>query len=217
MMQTIEKTIQALERNRIQAVYAETKEQVCQLVKGMLFHGAVITAGGSQSLKESGVWELINDSQYRFYNRLKPGITPEEQLEVFRMAIGCDFFFCSANAVTQNGELINVDGNGNRLSSICFGPKKVIMVIGINKIVQNIEEGFVRIKQVAAPKNGVRLHTATPCEKLGKCVSLCHDCQPDITAGCFAENRMCCHYLISGWQRNKDRIQVIFCGESLGY
>ena len=87
------------------------------------------------SLNESGVWDIISDPEYKFFNRLKPGISEEERLEIFRAAIGCDFFFCSSNAVTENGELINVDGNANRVSSICFGPKKVVMVAGANKIV----------------------------------------------------------------------------------
>ncbi len=213
----IEKTIRALEQNNMKAFYAETKEQVCDLVKGLLFEGAIITAGGSQSLKESGVWEILNDPAYRFYDRTRPGLTPEEQLETFRMAIGCDFFFCSSNAVTENGELINVDGNGNRVSSICFGPKTVVMVVGVNKLVRDIDQGFLRIKQIAAPQNSERLHTGTPCEKMGKCVSLCKNDQPGMTAGCQDEKRICCDYLVSSLQRTKGRIQVILCGESLGY
>lgn len=213
----IEKTMENLRLNNMKPYYANTKDEVCKIVKDMLFKGAVITAGGSMSLKESGVWEIMESPEYRFYDRTKPGITDEERLEAFRMAIGCDFFFCSSNAVTENGELINVDGNANRISSIAFGPKKVVMIVGVNKIVKDIDEGFLRVKKIAAPKNGVRLKTGTPCEKTGRCIALEKNDCPDITDGCRCKTRMCADYLISAFQREKDRINVIFCGENLGY
>ena len=103
-----EKTMKNLELNNMKAYYAENKAEVCKIVEDLLFDGAVITAGGSVSLAESGVWDIINRPEYKFYNRMKPGMTEEERLEAFRMAIGCDFFFCSSNAVTENGELVNV-------------------------------------------------------------------------------------------------------------
>ncbi|MBQ7725801.1 MAG: lactate utilization protein [Clostridia bacterium] len=214
---SVEKTLKALKENRMTATLAKTKAEVCQIVRDMLFDGAVLTAGGSMSLRESGVWELLYSPAYRFYDRSRPGMTPEEQLEAFRMAIGCDFFFCSANAITENGELINVDGKGNRVSSICFGPKRVVVVAGINKIVPDVQEGLLRVKKIAAPLNSKRLHTETPCEKLGQCASLCQNECPDETAGCRSENRICCQYLISGFQREPDRIRVILCEEPLGY
>ncbi len=217
MNEKCERTMRNLEGNNMKAYYAETKTEVCKIVKDMLFEGAVITAGGSATLKESGVWELISLPEYRFYDRSKPGITEDEKLEAYRLAIGCDFFFCSSNAVTENGELVNADGNANRISSIAFGPKKVVMIVGVNKIVTDIDEGFLRIKQTAAPKNGVRLHTGTPCEKLGHCVALEKSDCPAITAGCRNDGRMCADYLISARQREKDRINIILCGEKLGY
>lgn len=213
----VEKTMENLRLNNMKPYYANTKDEVCKIVKDMLFEGAVITAGGSMSLKESGVWEIIESDEYRFYDRTKPGITEEERLEAFRMAIGCDFFFCSSNAVTENGELVNVDGSANRISSICFGPKNVVMVVGVNKIVKDIDEGFLRIKKTAAPKNTVRLKIETPCNKSGRCVSLNKSDCPAVTDGCRCEGRICADYLISARQRIKDRIKVIICGENLGY
>ena len=213
----IEKVIKALESNNIKAYYAETRAEVCEIVKNMLFKGAVIVSGGSVSLNESGVWDIINSPEYDFRDRFKEGITDEERTEVFRAAIGCDFYFCSTNAVTENGELINVDGNANRIASIAFGPKKVVMIVGVNKIVKDIDEGFLRVKRIAAPKNAVRLNTGTPCQKLGHCVALEKSDCPAITDGCKNPNRMCVEYLVSGFQRQKDRINVILCGETLGY
>ena len=216
-MSSIEKTIENLRKNGIEAVFAEDKQAVCKKVGEMLFDGCTITAGGSVSLKESGVWDIINDKKYNFYDRAKQGITPEEQEEAFKAAIGCDFFFCSSNAVTENGELVNVDGRANRISSISFGPKKVVMIVGVNKIVSDVKEGFLRIKKIAAPKNCVRLGIDTPCSKLGHCVSLEKNSNPAMTDGCMNEHRICANYLVSAKQTVKNRILVIICGESLGY
>ena len=171
----------------------------------------------NSTLKESGVWDLINSNEYNFLDRSRKGITEAEQLEAFKAAIGCDFFFCSTNALTENGELVNVDGFCNRISSIAFGPKKVIMVVGVNKIVKDVNEGFLRIKQVASPKNCVRLGIDSPCAKLGHCVSLEKSDNPNMTDGCSFAHRICCSYLVNAHQRIKDRITVILCNESLGY
>ena len=217
MNENIKKVMVSLKSNNINAVYAETKAEVCEIVKNMLFKGAVITAGGSMSLKESGVWEVINSPEYDFRDRSKQGITEEERTKAYKAAIGCDFFFCSTYAVTENGELVNVDGNANRISSIAFGPKKVVMVVGVNKIVKDIDEGLLRIKKIAAPKNAVRLNTGTPCQKLGHCIALENSDCPAMTEGCKSPNRMCVEYLITGFQKTGDRITVILCGETLGY
>lgn len=217
MNEIIAKTMKNLERNNMKAYYAENKGEVCGIVKELLFDDAVITAGGSMSLKESGVWDIIESPEYKFFDRTKPGITDEERLEAFKAAIGCDFFFCSSNAVTENGELVNVDGTANRISSICFGPKNVVMVVGANKIVKDINEGLLRIKRIAAPKNTERLKIDAPCRKLGHCVSLLKSDCPEMTDGCAGQTRICCDYLVSAMQRQKDRIKVIICGENLGY
>lgn len=217
MNENVSRVIKSLEGNNIDAVYAETKAEVCEIVKNLLFEGAVITAGGSVSLKESGVWDIIDSPEYDFRDRTAAGITEEERTEAYKAAIGCDFFFCSTNALTEKGELVNVDGNANRISSIAFGPKKVIMVVGVNKLVKDIEEGLLRVKKIAAPKNAVRLNTGTPCQKLGHCIALEKSDCPAMTDGCKSPRRMCIEYLVSGFQKEKGRINVILCGETLGY
>ena len=217
MNENVSKVIKSLEGNNINALYAETKAEVCDIVKNMLFDGAVITAGGSMSLKESGVWDIINSPEYDFRDRAAAGITEEERTKAYKAAVGCDFFFCSTNALTEKGELVNVDGNANRISSIAFGPKKVVMLVGVNKLVKDIDEGLLRIKKIAAPKNAVRLNTGTPCQKLGHCVALEKSECPAMTDGCKSPRRMCIEYLISGFQKEKGRINVILCGETLGY
>ncbi len=217
MSNSVQRTIKNLEKNRIEPIFAETKEEAVNIVKDLLFDGCVITAGGSMSLKESGVSELIQDPRYNFLDRSKPGLTAADQQECFKAAIGADFFFCSSNAVTENGELLNVDGFANRISSIAFGPKKVVMIVGVNKIVPDLKSAFLRVKKIAAPKNCVRLGLDNPCANLGHCVSLLKNRNPDFADGCSLNTRICCDYLVSALQRQKDRITVILVNESLGY
>lgn len=217
MTEQIQKLFKNLEKNKMQPIFAENSAEAIKIIEDMLFDGCVITAGGSMSLHESGVWQLINDKKYNFLDRSRKGITPDEQQECFKAAIGADFFFCSANAITENGELLNVDGFANRISSIAFGPKKVIMVVGVNKIVPDLKSAFLRVKKIAAPKNCVRLNIDNPCAKLGHCVSLLNNPDPDFAHGCNKDTRICCDYLVSALQRQKDRITVILVNESLGY
>lgn len=217
MNERIAKTISALEKNNMKAFYVENRTEACELVRKMLFKGATVASGGSVSLKESGVWDIISSGDYRFFDRTRPGLTEEEKTEIFRATIGCDFYFCSSNAVTENGELINVDGFANRISAISFGPKKVIMLVGTNKLVKDVNEGLLRVKRIAAPKNTARLEIDAPCRKYGHCISLLGGDCPDITDGCSGDTRICCDYLISAKQRIQDRINVIICNEELGY
>ncbi|MBR3908911.1 MAG: lactate utilization protein [Clostridia bacterium] len=217
MCENIKITVENLKKNNINAIYCETKQDVVAEVKGMLEKGASISTGGSVSLVDSGVWELINNGDYNFRNRNRPGITPEEQQQVFKDVIGIDYYLCSANAVTKNGEILNVDGFSNRITAIAFGPKKVIMVVGKNKIVDNLNDAFLRVKKIAAPKNCVRLGIDNPCAKLGHCISLEKSDNPDFADGCKSARRICVNYLVNGFQRDNGRLNVILCGEDLGY
>ncbi len=217
MNERVTKTINSLNKNNINAFYCETKAEVVKSIEGLLKDGAVISSGGSVSLQESGVWDLINKPCYNYLDRNKEGITPEEKTEIFKSVIGIDYYFCSANAVTEDGELLNVDGFANRISAIAFGPKKVIMVVGVNKIVKDLDEAFLRVKKIAAPKNCVRLGLNNPCVKLGHCVSLLNNDKPKFIDGCRCDTRICRNYLISALQKDKERMTVILCGEELGY
>ena len=212
-----ENIVKALKNNNIDCKVAKDKKEALLIVKDMLFNGAVIANGGSISVAQTGVFDLVKNGDYIFVDRNKPGITPEEQLDVYKKTHEADFYFCSTNALTENGELINVDGFSNRISSILFGPKKVVMIVGKNKIVKNVNEGFLRIKKIAAPLNCERLGIDSPCRKLGHCISLQKSDNPDITDGCNISRRICRNYLVSAKQMIKDRICVILVDEKLGY
>ena len=136
--------------------------------------------------------------------------------EAYLKAFSADAYFCSSNAVTENGELYNVDGNSNRIAAISYGPKSVIMIVGYNKIVKNIDEAIKRVKTICAPKNCERLDINSYCNSKGECKSYLIE-NPEICDGCSSDTRICCNYLISSRQRHKDRIKVILVPEILGY
>ncbi len=205
--------IKALEKNNIEAHYFKTKAEICQFVCELLPDGATISSGGSMSLIDSGVFEIINSEKYDYIDRFAAK-TPEEEKEMKAKYFTADYFFCSSNAVTKNGELINVDGRSNRIAAIVYGPQNVIMVVGKNKIVNDINEGLMRVKTIAAPKNTIRLDCATFCKEKGYCIAAENG---EIASGCDSEARICCNYVISSHQREKGRIKVLLCEEELGF
>lgn len=212
----IDKTIENLKRNRMDAYYCETKEDACELVKSLINKGEVISSGGSVTLKETGVYDIITSSDYNYLDRSAPELTREEVEEIYRKTFCADTYFTSANAVTENGELYNVDGNSNRVAAILYGPKSVVVVCGYNKLVKNIDEAVKRVKCIAAPKNTVRLNCDTYCAKEGSCVSLNND-NSELCHGCHSDGRICCNYVVCAQQRHINRIKVIIIGEEYGY
>lgn len=217
MLKDYEKVIKNLQNNNISVIYAEDKSKVKNIVEDLLFEGAVISNGGSVSVSECGVDKIIRDKKYNHLDRFKEGLNDSEKQDIFKNIVGCDFYFCSANALTEKGEIINVDGMSNRVSAIAFGPKKVVMIVGINKIVKDVNEGILRVKKIAAPKNCERLKIDNPCRKLGHCISLEKSDNPDFADGCNLDTRICCNYLVSAKQRVKGRMTVILVDENLGY
>lgn len=213
MDKRIEKTMEALKANNMEVYYAASREDIPEIVKGILEKGETISCGGSVTLAECGVMELMRNGEYNFLDRAAEGLTREDIQDIYRKTFSADAFLTSANAVTEKGELINVDGNGNRVTAVSFGPKKVICIVGANKIVADVQEGFRRVKQIAAPKNAVRLNTSTPCRTLGHCIYP----DGDIATGCKSPDRLCAHYVVNAFQRTAGRIKVIICPEELGY
>ena len=215
MKNRVETTLKNLKRNRMEAYYVDTKEEARQLVRTLIKPGDVLSCGGSVTLKETGIYDIISSGDYNFLDR-SACKTPEEVEEIYRKTFSADAFFTSSNAVTENGELYNVDGNSNRVAMIVYGPKSVVCVCGVNKIVKNIDEAIRRVKTKAAPPNTVRLGIETPCAKTGECISLKKD-SPDMCDGCHGDGRICCNYVVCAQQRHVNRIKVIIIGEEYGY
>lgn len=205
MDERISKTMAALEKNRIKAYYAEDCAQAEKIVRELIKDDKLITSGGSMTLKESGIMDMLKTEFASAYIDRSAGETREQIEEIYRKAFVSDTFLCSTNALTEDGELFNVDGNGNRVSAMIYGPKQVVVVAGVNKIVRDMEQAVRRVETIAAPKNTIRLSCETPCAKTGEC------------AHCHAEQRICCSYVKLAWQRVPNRIKVILVNESLGY
>ncbi|MCR5207854.1 MAG: lactate utilization protein [Eubacterium sp.] len=214
MEKHIETTMKNLEKNGIKAFYCETKKEVTPLIETLIEKGESVSNGGSVSLAQCGVFRLLKNGDYDYIDRSQ--YPPENVREAYLKAFACDTYFCSSNAVTERGELYNVDGNSNRVACIVYGPKQVIMVVGKNKIVPDINAAIQRVKEKAAPPNCQRLGIDSACAKLGKCVSLTKE-DPFMCDGCAADTRICCNYVVSAKQRHKDRIKVIIVNEDLGY
>lgn len=205
----------ALTKNKMAVYYAETKEDVVPIVKTLLRKGETIGMGGCTSAEQCGVLSFVKNGDYNFIDR-NICQTNEERLNLCRAMLFADTFLTSANAVTMNGELYNVDGNSNRVSNIAFGAKQILCIVGKNKIVKDLDEAILRVKTIASPKNAERRNVQTPCRATGKCISL-NKPNSSMTDGCSGESRMCCNYLVTAQQRFVNRIKVILVNEELGF
>ncbi len=197
----------ALEKNNINAFISENCETALRIAKSLMDEGAKVSCGGSMTLEECGMMDILRSGKYDFLDR----VGAEDVTRLYRETFSADVYFSSSNAVTENGELFNVDGNGNRVACICYGPSKVIFIVGRNKIVRDLEEAQRRVKEFAAPANCVRLSKRTPCSENGKCIG------EKLCEGCQSGDRICSTYVISAFQRNRGRLNVILVNEELGY
>ena len=213
MTESIRNTIENLRKNRIAVEYVDRKEDVLPLIRAWIPTGSTVATGGSRTLDETGVITLLKSGSFTYLDRMAPELTPEQRQAVTIQGNTADFYLCSSNAITEAGELYNVDGNCNRIAAIAFGPKSVIMVVGINKIVPDLDAAVRRVKTIAAPLNTKRLNCDTYCRTSGVCLGV----DGTMTDGCHSSARICCNYLISAQQRVPDRIRVILVGESLGF
>lgn len=201
----IDRTLESLKNNNMKGYYIEKREQLFEILKNLIKENSIIGVGDSMTLSETGVLDFLREGNYEFLDKYRDGITSEEKKQIYIQNFSADTFICSTNALTENGELYNIDGNGSRVAPMIYGPKQVILVVGINKIVKNIEEAEKRVRNYAAPIDAKRLDKDTPCTKLGYCVD------------CKSPNRICNCFTIIRRQFDKDRIKVIIIGEELGY
>ncbi len=215
-MMNLENVMNALRKNKMDAYLVKNREEARALCLSLIPKDAVCASGGSVTLVETGIIEALKRAQfYTYIDRYDPSLSAEAREEAVKKAHFADVYLTSANAITEDGVLYNVDGNANRVSAIAHGPKSVIVVAGVNKIVKDLDAAVKRVKTVAAPKNCVRLNCETPCQKTGHCISL--DRGGDMADGCSSPARICCNYLVSAQQRHASRIKVILVEEELGY
>lgn len=196
--------IKNLERRRMEGFYCATKEDAVSKIMEIMDKGKSVAWGGSMSLNECGIMSAIQNGDYEIINR-EEAKTKEEQKEVYGKICGCDYFLMSTNAITLDGKLVNVDGRGNRVSFLCFGPENVIIVAGMNKLVKDEKAAIDRVRNMAAPPNTVRLNKNTPCSVTGEC------------ADCLSADCICAQTVITRLSMLPNRIKVILVGEELGY
>lgn len=201
----IEQTIAALEKNNMSGYFAKTAAEVDALLISLIPPQSTVSVGGSQTLFEVGVLELLRAGDYTFLDRYAEGLTPEDIKALYRQSFSADVYLTSTNAITESGELFNVDGTGNRVAAMIYGPDRVIVICGYNKIVKDVDAAIERLKQVAAPMNVNRLSRKTPCSELGYCTD------------CSSPDRICNAYTLIKKQGRPGRIHVILVGESLGF
>lgn len=196
--------IHKLEARKMEGYYCPDKESAKAKVLELIGpNKKVVTYGGSMSLDEVGLKEAVEEAGHNLLRREKY-VTPDEKRECFAKQTLADVFMMSTNAITLDGELVNIDGSGNRVACLSFGPNEVIVVAGMNKVVSNVEEGIARSRNFAAPPNTVRLGCDTPCAKIGQCGNCLND-------------TICCQIVVTRASRVPGRIKVILVGEELGY
>ncbi len=216
MNERIEKTINALKSNHMDVYFCETGAEAKTKAMSLIEKGSTVAIGGSVTVSSLGILDELRSGDYIFIDR-HAAKTPEELKEVFRKSFFADTYICSSNAITVNGELYNVDGNGNRVACMLYGPDSVIIVAGVNKIVESIDEAALRVKLVAGPLNCKRLNKNTYCNKTGKCVALATGKEKELTAACKSPDRICRDYVVMAEQVQKGRVKVILVGEELGF
>ncbi|HCL80034.1 MAG TPA: lactate utilization protein C [Synergistaceae bacterium] len=200
-----ERAVEALKRNRFEAEYCATKEEAAKKLLSLIPEGASVGFGGSWTVKALGVSETLAKGGHALYDHGVPGLTNEEKLDLRRKQLTCDVFLSGTNAVTLDGELVNVDGSGNRVAAMIFGPKRVVVVAGANKIVRDLAEAFDRIETKAAPLNNKRLGLKNPCTETGTCM----DCQ--------SATRICNVTTIIEKKPGGADFHVLVVGEELGF
>ena len=196
-----QKVIKGLESRNMTGYYAETKEDALKKALELIPEGASVTMGGAMSAHEIGLVEAVKNGNYNFIDRDKY----EDKRAAMLDGYDADVFLSSANAMTDDGVLINIDGNSNRVSMIAQGPKKVIFIVGMNKVCSDVDAAMKRARNVAAPTNAQRFGLTTPCSKLGSCMN------------CKSPDTICCQILITRYSRHAGRIHVILVNDNLGF
>lgn len=200
-----ETMIKNLAKRNMEGYFAATKEEAIKLImEKFLTSGKSVCFGGSMTLTESGLMAAIEGSDCVLYDRTSAK-TPEEIRDMKAKMINSDYFLMSTNAITMDGELVNIDGNGNRVSFLCYGPENVIILAGMNKVVSSVEDGVRRVRDIASPPNTIRLNKDTPCAKIGRC------------GDCYVDDCICSQIVITRRSGVKNRIKVVLVAEELGY
>lgn len=197
--------IQALKQRNMEASYAATKEEALEQALAWIPEGSCIGWGGSVSIDAIGLKDAVRQGNYRVIDRDTAANAEEKEAMYRRILADCDYFLTSTNAISQDGVLVNIDGTANRLAAMCYGPRHVLYIVGMNKVVATAEDALHRARNEAAPINAMRFGLKTPCSKTG----CCYDCKSPDT--------VCCQILFTRFNHTPGRVKVILVEDSLGY
>lgn len=199
-----ETVIKNLQKRNMEGYYFEDSASCVKAIIDLMEEGSVVSWGGSMSVSECGLMDAIQGGKYQLIDRMTAK-SPEEAREIFSKTVMADYYLMSTNAITFDGELINIDGNGNRVACLIHGPKHVIIVAGMNKLVSNVEDGQRRVRDIATPANTKRLNRNTPCFHTGRC------------GDCLSPDCICNQIVVTRRSGHPGRIKVFLVGEELGY
>ena len=195
-----QKVIKGLESRNMTGYYAADREEALKKAIELIPEGSTVTMGGAMSAVEIGLVDALMNGNYDFLDR-----NQMEPREALLKGYDADVFLTSANAMTEDGVMVNIDGNANRVSYIANGPKKIVAIVGMNKVCDDVDGAMKRARAVAAPTNAQRFEINTPCKKTGSC------------ANCKSPDTICCQFLVTRYSRHADRIHVILVNDSLGF
>ena len=196
-----QKVMKGLESRNMKAYYAENKGEALKIALELIPEGSVVTMGGSMSAHEVGLVDALKNGDYNFVDR----DAVADKRAAMLAAYDADYFLTSANAITEDGVMVNIDGNSNRVSAIAQGPRHVIVIVGMNKVCPDVDSAMKRARNVAAPINAQRFGLNTPCSKTGSCMN------------CKSPDTICCQFLVTRFSRHEGRIHVIMVNDSLGF
>ena len=196
-----QKVIKGLQSRNMTGYYAATREEALRIALSLIEKGSSVTMGGALSAHEIGLVDAVKTGDYRFIDRNAYADKRQAMLDAY----DADWFLSSVNAMSDDGELVNIDGNANRVSAIAQGPKHVLFIVGMNKVCSDLDSAMKRARGVAAPTNAQRFGLNTPCSRTGACMN------------CKSPDTICCQFLITRFSRHKDRIHVILVNDNLGF
>ena len=195
--------VKALKKRNFDAYYCSTADEAVEKVLSLIPEGDTVSWGGVMTVDELGIKERLRQRNQSVIDR-DTAKTPEERTAMLHQALGCDTFLMSSNAISEDGQLVNIDGFGNRVAALCFGPRQVIVVAGMNKVAGDLQSAISRARHIAAPANVQRFDTKTPCVLTGQC------------GDCLSPECNCCQMVITRFSKVTGRIKVVLVGETLG-
>ena len=196
--------IKNMTKKNMEGYYCATSAEAVEKALSLMPEGSSVTWGGSMTLTECGLMDALKTANYEIIDR-DTAKTPGEAREMYARQVMADYYLMSSNAITMDGELVNIDGRANRVSCLCWGPQNVIVIAGMNKVASDVESALKRVRNAAAPANTVRLNKNTPCSQTGRC------------GDCYSPDCICSQVLITRRSSTPNRIKVILVGEELGY